>query len=133
MQHIATVANSYNSIITCTGVCNNGKYYGQCLLKYLSINLVRGYRVCTHELAYQPRQVLSFQWVVLHPKPSSIKMPNKDKLPVMSWGDRFCTSRKGSIGVSGWVHLKSENSTAVSGLSPLVCVISRLSVNLPRR
>jgi len=60
-------------------------------------------------------------------------MPNKDKIPAMSLGDRFCMSRKGSMGVSGWVHLKSENSTAVSGLSPLVCVISHLGVNLPRR
>jgi len=60
-------------------------------------------------------------------------MPNKDKLPAMSLGDRFCMSRKGSMGVSGWVHLKSENSTAVSGLSPLVCVISRLSEGLRTR
>ena len=37
-------------------------------------------------------------------------------LPAMSFGDRFCFSRKGGIGEGGWVHLKGANSMAVSGL-----------------
>jgi len=37
-------------------------------------------------------------------------------LPAMSFGDRFCLSRKGRTGGGGWVHLKSANSMAVSGL-----------------
>jgi len=36
-------------------------------------------------------------------------------LPAMSFGDRFCFSRKG-IGGGGWVHPKGANSMAVSGL-----------------
>jgi len=41
----------------------------------------------------------------------------------MSLGDRFCVSRKGETGGGGWVHLKSTNSMAMSGLAcnkPLV-------------
>jgi len=34
----------------------------------------------------------------------------------MSFGDRFCFSRKGRIGEGGWVHPKGENSMAMSGL-----------------
>jgi len=33
----------------------------------------------------------------------------------MSFGDRFCSSRKGGIGGSGWVHPKGANSMAASG------------------
>jgi len=35
----------------------------------------------------------------------------------MSLGDRFCVSRKGGIGGSGWVQLKGANSNAVFGLT----------------
>jgi len=34
----------------------------------------------------------------------------------MSFGDRFCFSRKGGIGGGGWVHPKGANSMATSGL-----------------
>ena len=34
----------------------------------------------------------------------------------MSFGDRFCVSRKGGTGGGGWVHLLSANSMAVSWL-----------------
>jgi len=34
----------------------------------------------------------------------------------MTFGDRFCFSRKGGIGGSGWVHLKGADNMAVSGL-----------------
>ena len=37
-------------------------------------------------------------------------------LPPMSFGDRFCFSRKGGTGGGWWVHLKGVNSMAVSGL-----------------
>ena len=37
-------------------------------------------------------------------------------LPVMSFGDRFCFSRKGGIGGGGWVHPKGANSMATSRL-----------------
>ena len=37
-------------------------------------------------------------------------------LLAMSFGDRFCMSRKGGIGGGGWVHLKGANSMAASGL-----------------
>ena len=37
-------------------------------------------------------------------------------LPAMPFGDRFCFSRKGGIGGSGWVHPKGANSMATSGL-----------------
>ena len=37
-------------------------------------------------------------------------------LPAMSFGDRFCFSRKGGIGGGGWVYPKGANSMAVSGL-----------------
>ena len=37
-------------------------------------------------------------------------------LQAMSLGLRFCTSRKGGIGVGGWVHLKGANSMAASGI-----------------
>jgi len=37
-------------------------------------------------------------------------------LPAMSLGIRFCVSRKGGTGGSGWVHPKSTNSMAASGL-----------------
>ena len=33
-----------------------------------------------------------------------------------SMGDRFCGSRKGGTGGSGWVHPEGANSMAVSGL-----------------
>jgi len=33
----------------------------------------------------------------------------------MSFGDRFCFSRKGRIVGGGWVHPKGANSMAVSG------------------
>jgi len=38
-------------------------------------------------------------------------------LPAMSFGDRFCMSRKGRTGRGGWVHPRGANSMAVSGLS----------------
>jgi len=31
-------------------------------------------------------------------------------LPAMSFGDKFCFSRKGGIGGGGWVHPKGANS-----------------------
>jgi len=34
-------------------------------------------------------------------------------LPAMSFGDRFCMSRKGGIGGGGWVHPMDANSMAV--------------------
>jgi len=37
-------------------------------------------------------------------------------LLAMSFGDRFCMSRKGRTGGSGWVYPKGANSMAVSGL-----------------
>ena len=37
-------------------------------------------------------------------------------LLAMSFGDRFCFSRKGGIGGGGWVHPKGANSMATSGL-----------------
>jgi len=37
-------------------------------------------------------------------------------LPAMTFGDRFCFSRKGRIGGGGWVHLKGADSMAISGL-----------------
>jgi len=37
-------------------------------------------------------------------------------LPAMSFGDRFCFSRKGGIGGSGCVQPKSANSMAASGV-----------------
>ena len=37
-------------------------------------------------------------------------------LLAMSFGDRFCFSRKGGIGGGGGVHLKGANSMAASGL-----------------
>jgi len=37
-------------------------------------------------------------------------------LSAMSFGDRFCFSRRGRIGGGGWVHSKSANSIATSGL-----------------
>jgi len=37
-------------------------------------------------------------------------------LPATSLGLRFCVSRKGGTGGGGWVHLKSANSMAMSGL-----------------
>ena len=39
-------------------------------------------------------------------------------LLAMSFGDRFCLSRKGGIGGGGWVHPKGANSMAASGLGP---------------
>ena len=36
-------------------------------------------------------------------------------LPAMSVGLRFCMSRKGRTGGSGWVHPKGANSMATSG------------------
>ena len=33
-------------------------------------------------------------------------------LPAMSFGDRFCMSRKGGTGGGGWLHLKGANSMA---------------------
>jgi len=36
--------------------------------------------------------------------------------PAMSFGDRFCFSRKGGIGGGGWVHPKGANSMVMSGL-----------------
>jgi len=36
--------------------------------------------------------------------------------PAMSFGDRFCISRKGRIGGGGWMHPKDANSMATSGL-----------------
>ena len=44
-------------------------------------------------------------------------------LLAMSFGDRFCFSRKGGTGECGWVHLKGAKSMAASGLGcrkPLV-------------
>jgi len=35
---------------------------------------------------------------------------------MMSFGDRFCFSRKGGTGGGGWVHTKGANSMAASGL-----------------
>ena len=37
-------------------------------------------------------------------------------LPAMTFGNRFCFSRKGGIGGGGWVHLKGADSMAISGL-----------------
>ena len=37
-------------------------------------------------------------------------------LPAMSLGLRFCVSRKGGTGGSGWAHTKGANSMAASGL-----------------
>ena len=37
-------------------------------------------------------------------------------LPAMTFGDRFCFSRKGGIGGGEWVHLKGADSMVVSGL-----------------
>jgi len=37
-------------------------------------------------------------------------------LPAMTFGDRFCFSRKGEIGGGGWVHPKGTHSMAVSVL-----------------
>jgi len=37
-------------------------------------------------------------------------------LPAITFGDRFCFSRKGGIGGGEWVHLKGANSMAVSEL-----------------
>ena len=37
-------------------------------------------------------------------------------LPAMSFGDRFCFSRKSRVGGGGWVHPKGANSMATSGL-----------------
>ena len=37
-------------------------------------------------------------------------------LPAMSFGDRFCFSRKHGTGGGGWVHPKGANSMDVSGL-----------------
>jgi len=38
-------------------------------------------------------------------------------LPAMTFGDRFCFSKKDRIGGGGWVHLKGADSMAVSGLN----------------
>jgi len=38
-------------------------------------------------------------------------------LSAMTFGGRFCFSRKGWTGGGGWVHLKGADSMAVSGLS----------------
>jgi len=37
-------------------------------------------------------------------------------LPAMTFGDRFCFSRKGGIGGGRWVHSKGADSMAISGL-----------------
>jgi len=37
-------------------------------------------------------------------------------LPVMSFGNRFCFSRKGRLGGGGWVHPQGANSMVTSGL-----------------
>jgi len=37
-------------------------------------------------------------------------------MSLLSFGDRFCFSRKGRIGRGGWVHPKGANSMAVSRL-----------------
>jgi len=37
-------------------------------------------------------------------------------LPTMSFGDRFCFSRKGGIGGGGWVHPKGANTMATPRL-----------------
>jgi len=37
-------------------------------------------------------------------------------LPAMTFGDRFCFSRKRGIGGGGWVDPKCADSMAVSGL-----------------
>jgi len=34
----------------------------------------------------------------------------------MTFGDRFCFSRKGRIGEGGWAHPKGADSMAISGL-----------------
>jgi len=39
-------------------------------------------------------------------------------LPAMSFGDRFCFNRKGSIGGGRWVYPKGANSMATPGLVP---------------
>jgi len=38
-------------------------------------------------------------------------------LPAISFGDRFCKSRKGGTGGGGWEHPKGANCMAVSSLS----------------
>jgi len=37
-------------------------------------------------------------------------------LTAMTFGDRFCLSRKGGMGGGGWVHPKGADHMAVSGL-----------------
>jgi len=37
-------------------------------------------------------------------------------LPAMSFGDRFCFSKKSGIGGDGWVHPRGANSVVASGL-----------------
>ena len=38
-------------------------------------------------------------------------------LPAMSFGDRYCVSRKGRTGGGGWVHPKGANSVGMSVLN----------------
>ena len=38
-------------------------------------------------------------------------------LPAMTFGDRFCFSRKGGIGGGGWMYLNSADSMTISGFS----------------
>ena len=52
-------------------------------------------------------------------------------LPAMSFGDRYCFSRKDGIGGGGWVHWKGANSMVTSGLisrSDLVGIERAISV-----
>jgi len=45
-------------------------------------------------------------------------------LPAMSFGDRFCMSRKGGTRGGGWVHLQGANGMAMSGLSCRKALVS---------
>ena len=56
---------------------------------------------------------LSKMW----PDISSMKFHLVMSLPAMTFGDRFCFSKKDRIGKGGWVHLKGADSMAVSGLN----------------
>ena len=72
---------------------------------HLSINLVSEIAVpmfptLRPNVAYLQRETFSF--MMSH--------------PAMSFGDRFCDSRKGGTRGGGWVHPEGANSMAVSGL-----------------
>jgi len=49
-------------------------------------------------------------------------------LTAMTFGDRFCFSKKGGIGGGGWVHPKGADSMAISGLSSRYTLVNWLWV-----